>query len=377
VNRPILIPGLPRVWRGPDELQLGADPARALLLRLPDPRAAELLDLLDGARSERLVLLRAAQLGIRPEDSRALLDTLTAAGLAMPLAALVPHGLDLDRRLRLLNEASASALQDPRKPASTRPASTLRASPLPASTLPASTLPASTLPASTLPASLRPTPASVLRRRLSAQVLVTGHGRLGAPIAVALAEAGVGHVRPEVTGSVTHGELAGGPLRGTDVGRPRRDAIIDALSRNAPGTTHGVRRTAATLIIQLNHHEPVALRATTLDARRQPHLAVTIREGAAVIGPFVPAAGAPCLNCLDLHRRDRDASWPGSPAGPGPDAEPCAVTTVLAATAFAAAEALTFLDGGTPQTAGATTEISAPGRMRRRTWSPHPGCRHR
>ena len=51
------------------------------------------------------------------------------------------------------------------------------------------------------------------------------------------------------------------------------------------------------------------------------------------------------------------------------------MATLLAATAFATAEVLTFLDGGTPETLGATVEISAPGRFRRRTWHPHPGCR--
>jgi hypothetical protein len=334
VNRPTLIPGLPRVWRGPGELQLGADPARALLLHLPDPRAERVLDLLDGTRSERLVLLRAAEWGISPDDCRALLETLHTAGLALPFAALVPQGLSAVSHHRLLGEAAALALHGDRAPART------------------------------------------LRRRLTSRVLLAGHGRLGAPIAVALAEAGVGHVRPEVTGRVRLGEPAGGPLRGTDVGRPRREAIIDAMTRAAPGTTAGVRRTAASLLVQLDHDEPVALLATRLAHRRQPHLAVTIREGAAVIGPLIPAGGAPCLNCLDLHRRERDAAWPGPPGRSGAVAEPCAVTTVLAATAFAAAEVLSFLDGGTPQTVGATAEISAPGRVRRRTWRPHPDCGH-
>jgi hypothetical protein len=98
---------------------------------------------------------------------------------------------------------------------------------------------------------------------------------------------------------------------------------------------------------------------------------VTIRESVAVVGPFVGARGRPCLLCLDLHRRERDASWPG-PVSAG--AEPCAVSTVLATTAYAVAEALAFLDGGTPETAGATAEIRAPGRIRRRSWRPHPEC---
>jgi hypothetical protein len=335
VHLPTLIPGLPRVWRSTGELQLGSDPARALVLRLPDPRAAHVLDLLDGSRSERSVLLSAAERGIAPDDCRALLDALRAAGLTLPGTALVPTTFPVDARQRLLGEAAALALRRRDRDI---------------------------------------TPACRLRRRQAARVVIAGRGRIGAGIAVALAESGVGHVQPELGGPVTRGEIPGGPLRGTDVGRPRREAIIDAVSRAAPGMTAAtVRRAAATLRVQLDHDEPVGLLAAAHAARRQPHLAVTIREGAAVIGPLVPATGRPCLNCLDLHRRERDAAWPGPPSRPDVT-EPCAVTTLLAATAFATAEALTFLDGGRPETTGATVEITTPGRVRRRTWPPHPEC---
>ena len=82
MNRPTLIPGLPRIWRRPGELQIGSDPARALLLHLPDPRCERVLDLLDGTRSERLVTIRAAEFGVTEAECRALLDALCAAGAA-------------------------------------------------------------------------------------------------------------------------------------------------------------------------------------------------------------------------------------------------------------------------------------------------------
>ncbi|HWS36714.1 MAG TPA: hypothetical protein VN408_28745, partial [Actinoplanes sp.] len=130
----------------------------------------------------------------------------------------------------------------------------------------------------------------------------------------------------------------------------------------------------ASLVIQLTHDEPPALIAAGHAARRQPHLAVTLRDGIAVVGPLVPATGAPCLNCLDLHRQARDEGWTGA-TGLMPDgAEPGTVTTLLAATAYATAEALAFLDGARPETLGAAVEISAAGRFRRRTWPPHPDC---
>ncbi|WP_430780928.1 hypothetical protein [Actinoplanes sp. G11-F43] len=334
--RPTLIPGLARFWRDPGELQLGLSPERAVLLDLPDPRAAGVLDLLDGRSPERLVLMRAAERGIPPDQARALIDLLRRAGLVLPAAALLPPALPAGVRQRLTCEAAALALGSAR---------------------------------------LTPSPAHVLRRRAAARVVVSGRGRLGATIAVALAESGVGHVHADLSGVVGPAEITGSPLGPDDVGSPRRLAVEAAVLRAAPGTAvHPVRRGPASLVVQLTHDEPPALVAAGHAARRQPHLAATLRDGAAVVGPLVPASGAPCLNCLDLFRRERDTSWTGA-AGPLSDAaEPGAVATVLAATAYATAQVLAFLDGATPETLGAAVEISAPGRFRRRSWPPHPDC---
>ena len=341
--RPTLIPGLPRFWRNTGELQVGLDPAHAVLLRLPDPRAAGVLDLLDGRRSERLILSRAAELGVPAGETIALLDLLHTAGLVLPSPALLPPALPATTRHRLTCEAAALALGS----AATR--SGPRAG---------------------------PSPARILRHRRTARVVVSGRGRLGATVAVALAEAGIGHVHPDLSGAVGAAEITGSPLRPEDVGSPRRVAVEAAILRTAPGTAvHPVRRTPASLVVQLAHDEPPALVAAGHAARRQPHLAVAVRDGVAVIGPLVPATGAPCLNCLDLHRRERDEGWTGTSPPPAPGgAEPCAVATLLAATAWTVAEALAFLDGATPETLGAAVEIAAPGRIRRRTWPPHPAC---
>lgn len=294
MNRPTLIPGLARTWRGPRELQLGADPSRAVSVELDDPRTAQLLDLLDGTRSERSALLRAAELGAPVDQAQALLQALRHAGLVLPAADLLPSGLPHDTRRRLISEASALAMAGKH-------------------------------------------PAAVLRRRAACRVLLTGQGRLGDPIAAALTEAGVGAVE-------------------TDIG-----------AGSAPAArSHPVREPTATLVVKLDHSDPPG----------GPHLAVTIRDGTPVIGPFVPAGGRPCLHCVDLHRRDRDAAWPGQSRRPPADPlQPCTVAGVLAATAFATAEALIHLDGGRPQTLGTAVEITAPGRTRRRRWPPHPACR--
>jgi hypothetical protein len=438
VNRPTLIPGLPRVWRGPGELQLGSDPARALLLHLPDPRLARVLDLLDGSRSESLVLMRAAEMGVSAADCRALLDTLGSAGLALPAPALIPLTLPAEAQRRLVGEAAALALRrSPLPPLAPLPVSSAAFAPPgtfappaaalppavpspivaappvvpPRAAVPSAAAPSTAAPSAAAPSAAAPPPVSadsavlashavprqtvpplvpalsaalalpvppaqILRSRLGARVVVTGRGRLGSSIAVALAEAGIGHVYPDIPGAVGVAELPGGPLSGSDIGRPRCDAITDAVSRAAPmAATHAVRRWPVTLVVQLDHEQPVSLLAAAHMGRSQPYLAVTIRDGTAVVGPLVPVAGVPCLNCLDLDRRERDARWPSQPPGQRREGiEPCTVTTLLAATAFAAAEVLAYIDGERPETVGATVEITAPGRMRRRTWPAHPAC---
>jgi hypothetical protein len=357
---------VPRIWRSRHTLQLGLDPPRAVLVDLPDPRAARILDLLDGTRPERLVLRRAAEYGISPADAHALLDTLHAAGFVLPAPALLPAVLADDARRRLTGEAAALALlrttSSPRK--ATHAPTADRRLPGPDRDAAGAEAPASRVPAASL------------RRRRAARVVIAGRGRLGAPLAVALAEAGVGHIHPDLPGPVTVAELAGGPLSGPDVGSPRRQAVASALHRAAPGVqTHPVRRGAASLLVQLGYAQPTALVAAGHASRQQPHLAASVRDGVVVIGPFVPPAGAPCLHCVELHRRDRDADRPEPVGRLDPAAvEPCAVATLLAATGYATAEVLTYLDGGRPETLGAAVEIAAPGRFRRRSWPPHPGC---
>lgn len=343
MSRPLLLPGVTPLWRGPRTLQLGLGPRPAVVLDLPNPCAAGLLDLLDGARTESGVLAAAAGRGIGETEARALLDTLRRHRLVVGAHTLLPRGLVEPLRARMAAEAAALAMRDEGCE----------------------------------------TPAQVLRRRIAARVRVAGRGRLGLPIAVALAAAGVGHVDPALAGVVEAGELMAGTAAPDEPPRHRSSAAARAIAQVAPGTRTGPlpRHTAATFVVQVGPlPEPAALHA--LAHRGVAHLAVTVRDGTVLVGPLVPPAGSPCLNCVDLHRADRDPVWPmlaaqlsAAPAeSRRATSEACATATALAATAYTVGEVLGYLAGEKPRTLGATVEISGPGELRRRSWSPHPRC---
>jgi hypothetical protein len=222
------------------------------------------------------------------------------------------------------------------------------------------------------------TPAQALRRRAAARVLIRGHTRISATLAATLKASGVGQVAVDVAGQATVADSSIGGLTPADSGRPRAAAAADAVLRAAPGAVVGpLPAHRATFVVQVGQEQPARLAALAAARRRVPTLAVDIRDAVAVVGPLVPATGAPCLNCLDLHRRDHDQAWPQLAAQlvSAPETPlACTVATALAATAYAAHQVLAWLDGRPTETLGATVEISTPGRHRRRTWPPHRGC---
>ncbi|WP_239167522.1 hypothetical protein [Catellatospora coxensis] len=351
MSRPALLPGLRPMWRDRHTVQLGTDPEHAVVLELPHRSAARLLDLLDGSRTERALLAEMARLGMRSADVHDVLAALTERGLVLPAHALMPAALPAEHRARLADEAAALALRR---------------------------------------AESAGTPARVLQRRGRARVIVAGSGPTARLIATALLDAGVGKVGTVASpgaAATLHdpAEAAAGddPARQavTGDGLAGQAATGDAAGQADPrgGSARGGRAHAATLrATDATFRVQVGYAVSTRGTRRRvPHLALTVRDGVAVVGPLVPASGGPCLHCLDLHRTDRDPSWPRLAAqlaqAPG-GADPCSAATRLTAAGFAAAEVLAHLDGGAPSTVGTTVEINGGLPWRRRSWSPHPAC---
>ncbi len=218
----------------------------------------------------------------------------------------------------------------------------------------------------------------MLRRRAAARVLVAGHAWLGALIAAALGSAGIGRLDPALDGWTRVDDAMLGGLLPADAHRSRASAAADAVRRVAPeAVLTPLREGDATFVVRVGSRPGSALATRGVRQRGAAQLDVYLRDGLVMVGPLVPPTGSPCGHCLELHRRDRDGTWPALVAQlkTARDAvEVCAVTTALAGAAYAVEEVLRHTDGRPVRTTGATVEISGPGSARRRIWPTHPRC---
>ncbi|MGI5247334.1 TOMM precursor leader peptide-binding protein [Dactylosporangium sp. CA-139066] len=340
--RPTLLPGLRRLWRDERTVQIGTDPAAAVVLELRRRDLSRVLDMLDGGHTFHTLLAEAEAHGLERSDVLDVLQALNSTGLVVGAHALLPTGLPGPVGARLAVEAAAIGLR-------LREGDGAR------------------------------TPADVLRRRNASHVVVAGDGPLVAPLATALAAAGVGHVDPVVDGTTTHADVAVGGLACDDVSASRAIATSTAIVRFAPGVNvSSVRSDNVDFIVHVGDRHPPALAHRGFRLHTLPRLEVTVRLGTVLVGPLVRPAASPCRLCLDLHRLDRDPAWPVlaaqlATARPG-DGEPCAHTTAMAGAAFAADEVLSYIDGTPLRTEAAIVEIPRAGEFRRREWAAHPRC---
>jgi len=108
-----------------------------------------------------------------------------------------------------------------------------------------------------------------------------------------------------------------------------------------------------------------------------PHLAVRIRDGRGIVGPFVLPGRSSCLRCADLVRADLDPSWPrlasqlyGRQGHAGR-----AVTSATAAMAVGQIEAFLSADPSVTPAVDRTLELDLrTHRIVTRRWFRHPRC---
>ncbi|HVX47540.1 MAG TPA: ThiF family adenylyltransferase [Mycobacteriales bacterium] len=332
VSRPRLNPALRRLWRDTRTLQLGLDPARALIIDGVDPAVIRFVLTLDGRRREPEVLADGAAAGI---DIGELTEIL--AGLRRGGALLDGPEPELEGRLEP-DRAGLALLPEP-------------------------------------------PPGPIFALRAECSVVVHGGGRVGMPLAALLAAAGVGAVDLVDEDPVNPGACVPGGFSPADVRRAARTAARDVLRRAAPGVRVNARlphRLPDLTILATAYPIESDLRSA-LQAARLPHLVAGIRETTAIVGPLVLPGRTSCLQCANLHRADRDPAWPllalqltGEERRQVPAAD---AALALTAVGIAGSQALAFLDGRPTAVREATLELAQPDwRIRRRRWPHHPRC---
>ncbi|WP_250285126.1 ThiF family adenylyltransferase [Frankia sp. CiP1_Cm_nod2] len=365
--RPMLKPGLRRLWRDGSTLQIGVDPARAIVLGGLTARDASVLDLLDGTRSREQVL---SSLDATRADLVLLLERTGLLTDAGPADRSPPPVLDQER---LQPDLAAMSL------GSADPEHARRA--------------------------------MAARRR--ARIQVRGAGRIGAQVAALLAAAGVGHVVVDDTGTTRAADVAPGGARLDDVGRPRSAAATAAIARvtrpHAPRRCRHPVPFRPDLVVVTPAGIPVVHPRESLELERSgiPHLLAGVRETTAVIGPLVLPGVTSCLHCQHLCRHAMEPSWPllalQLSRRPDTGVDACDVALATVAAGLTAMQALTLVDHSDrgdrrvrgiarpgraepPEqpcrptadelpTIDGTLEMTVSDlRLRRRSWSIHPSC---
>lgn len=159
------------------------------------------------------------------------------------------------------------------------------------------------------------------RKLLAASVLVIGAGGLGSPCLQYLAAAGVGRIGIVDDDSVSLSNLQRQVLHGTaDVGRPKVESAVDALSRINPDVdvmTYDVRidsGNAATLVARYDIVTDGSDNFSTRLAVADAALAARVPLVSAAVGPFEGQLATfkgwlpdlPCYRCFVGHDPQRE-----------------------------------------------------------------------
>lgn len=319
-DRPRLAPWIPVLRRGPDQLQIGVEPASGLVLSGVPERFEELLALLDGTVTVADVRAVAGAYGIDPELAHQLVRSISSAGLM----AHPPEQIDI-----------ASA-----------PTARLR---------------------------VRLVGAGVLGRSIATSLLRAGVARLDIvdpdPVDPAL--------YPHSGLATTQADALRLRLRGRSRARPPRpeDDTGQPIVHVARHWNKPDRPAPDLTVIATDRAEPDRAIGDDYVRSDHPHLYVRPLHAGAVVGPFVSPGRTPCLGCLDRVRRDADPAWPGLLAQLCRIRLPVLPMLAAWAASTAAVQIACWARGGAPGTGGGTLELTANDyELRVRPWPMHPSC---
>ncbi|QUR66690.1 TOMM precursor leader peptide-binding protein [Mycobacterium spongiae] len=229
-----------------------------------------------------------------------------------------------------------------------------------------------------------PTSMAELRRQAVNHGLVDGNDL--ANLVAQLVRAGVATTHDDPGDRAAHGRAASIRVHGRG---PLSDLLLQALRCSGARVGHSSQPHAAVTpaavdLVVLSDYlvaDPRMVRA--LRSEGVPHLLVRVRDGTGLVGPLVIPGVTSCLDCADLHRRDRDAAWPAIAAQLRDTVGIADRATLLATAALALSQvnrviaAVRGCHGATdpPSALDATLEFDLnAGSIVARHWTRHPLC---
>ncbi|WP_052851994.1 ThiF family adenylyltransferase [Streptomyces avicenniae] len=322
-------PSLRRGWCDRQTVRYGVTPAHSVLFGPLDGATETFLTLLDGTRSLRALRGEARALGLRARAADRITGRLRAAGVLADATQEGAASADVGDALRP-DLASLSLVH--------------------------------------------PAPGEGARRllaRRTARVQVRGAGRVGAAVAAALSQAGVGEVEVVDGGEVEVVDSSPGGLRREHVGQ-RRAAAARSVVRSVLPWRRGSgaqRGEGAHLVIfaprdGLAAYAPDPLLAEPVLAAGTPHLYAGVVEATGFVGPLVLPGATGCAGCLLRTRARREPAWPLLVAqwrnGRRRGVAACDGPLAMAVAGLTACTALAFLDGAPRAGGGVRLELALP-----------------
>jgi len=341
-RRYTLAPGIRVIRRAPDEVQIGTDPPRCVVVRHAPDDSLQVLAGLDGASTVAEVLI--AHDG-DPLVWTSLLDQLMAAGLLLPAGESDRTGPAMVVGAHLADERSGLTHRHGDAAAG-----------------------------------------RILQARDDALVVVRGVSIVAFSVASLLAAAGVGHIHHESDRPSPPTLSTGAPPRPGSAGQRATPgtstlALFDmgaGLREKYP--TVRVHPPAAhqrpTIVVMAGDAVPDLTLAATYTRNRITHLSVSAGVARTVVGPLVLPGRSSCLSCAHRHRTDADPGWPAIARAMDGGHQRAPTFLAAAAAALAVGQVLEHIDGvAIPGTVNGTLEWrSGDPAPRRRTWVGHPKC---
>ena len=156
-----------------------------------------------------------------------------------------------------------------------------------------------------------------------------------------------------------------------------RSAVGDARTRIST-VSHWSKPESTPLaftILACDRPEPDRVITDHMVRNDQPHLVVRSWGNGVSVGPLVVPGQTSCLRCADLTRSDADPQWPEVLRQLSRVQIATPPVLLAWAASVAAAQALAFLNGDLPESAGSTLELTWPAFVTRlRHWQAHPTC---